>query len=223
MRDFTNTRSLLRRHCKMYGEEGIGARLLSIVDNSGTALDALCDRNAGKRRRRNVFGAFLVSPGRMLGANGACLQTAYPERTCDVFEDDISTESNEEFNVRVCLDPYIAFQSNRKRTPHSVFDEVRRRGIGAEATIWDIAAMLKFCKSTFPRKRFSVFSLLSYVSGGVRGDKYRSEEGRFFAGFSVDGPRAVLRGFHEDRWIDGPILIMSFADKTVDLNPGKRR
>ncbi len=214
MRDFKNARALLRRRCARYGCPGLGSRLLAHCDSSGTGLDALCERNESAKRRHWQLGCLIPVPGWILGANGICRQIAPAHISSDVFDPELSTESNARFNLRFILDPFVAFRWKRKRKMSDMFDEIRRRSIGTEATIHDIAAILKFSRSGLPT-RFNAISVLSYVCGRSTGDKYQPNLGRHYAGFAVDGKRVMLRGFRESEYVDGPSLFFGFDDTTV--------
>ncbi len=193
---------------------GLGPRLLTHCDSSGTGLDALCERNGEKKRRHWHLGCLLPVPGSILGAGAICAQIASTNVSSDVFDFELSTDGDSRFNLQFVLDPFVAFRWTRQRKMSDMFDQIRRQNVPATATIHDVAAILKFSRSGLP-VRFNAISLLSYVSGRKTGNKYHPDLGRHYAGFAVDGKRIMLRGFRASEMVDGPSLFFGFEDKTI--------
>ena len=211
----------LERKMRGLGDPSVVDRLFGALHAGRDMMRPLFDRVGALNLPRDFVPLCDFLPmisGSVLGLHAQC--AAFGKRDIGPsFDGEWSTQSNETARFAVRAMPYIAGKWDRRSSVRRIIHASQDghfavTGGPARATLYDMIAAVRSCRRLLPRE-CAIVTTESYFRGTY--DMKDSRFGTRYAGVELRGPRMTLRGFREEDFVDGPCLVLSYVDTSLDL------
>ncbi len=211
----------LRKKILGSADAEVAERLMRVIGSHHGVHKALIDRVTLRSLPKKFSPLCFLLPsfsGSIVGLHAQCASFG----KFDVgpsFDGEWSTDGNkcERFSVRAF--PYVAQVHRYRKQVIRIMDDVAD-GLGTvtgsppRATVWDIVAILRFCRRSLPNP-CTIITRHSYFRGTY--DMRDPTFGPKYAAFDIRGSRVRVFGAHENDFISPPCIVLSYVDTTVDL------
>lgn len=211
----------LHRLISEIGRPDIGERLASLFNQSKKAFKLLAETTSGLlggmdfMPRRGALAQYLpVVNSSILSFNAQCGDIAWPHSP--LFDSEIGVNANRENRFVIRKLPYIVKRFETRYQLIRAVEEIRDRNINANATVWDVLAVLRSCRKRLPRK-CAIVILHSWIAGKYDLMKPAFLQPHSYMTFFVRGRTVEIRDVTENEYVGAPTLFLDYVASTVDL------